>query len=402
MKILQIASKFPYPPTDGGRISAYGVTKYLSKIGHKIDFVAYLNNDSKEMFYSKMNEICTPHIINFKTDNSKLGALRNLFSSIPYNISKYYSEELKRWLKNYFKSNKPDIIHITTLHMAWCVDYIKEFTSVPVILREENLEMEIMRRFSENEKNYFLKIYSYLQYKKLHKYEPEMCEKFDCCVMISNKDKEMLERFNRQNYIKAIPVGIESELLSKKKSIEENHSLAHIGTMDWYPNYDSLSWFINDVLPDLVEQFPELKLYIYGGGKSKLNIPKALKDNIIVKGYVDDLWQELLAKNLAIVPLRIGGGIRVKILEMLAAGQNVISTSIGSEGIDVKDETHILLANNKDEFIEKITYFLNGKYDSKTIAVNGRNFIKENYTWEKIADSFDELYNELCRKSNEK
>jgi len=396
MKILSISPKVPIPAYDGGKLSIFGVLKTLSKMGHEIDFMAYLKDTNYDFAQRELKKYCNPILLNVQTENSYWGMLKNLFSPIPYNISKYHRKELTKSIRNYFKTNSPDIVHVTNLHMAWIVDEIRKLSDVPIVLRQENLEMTIMKRFSEKQSNYLIKWYSFIQYKKFIKYEPFLCGKFDKCIMITQKDAEELKKLNSKTKVVAIPLGIDDNLLNYHKSDVDPHTLAHIGHLDWYPNYDSLSWFLDDIFPKVLNKFPDTKLYIYGGDLPKsLVIPKNIKKNIIVRGFVDDLWSELITKTLAIVPLRIGSGLRVKILEMLAVGQNIISTSIGKEGIDVKDPNHLLIADNPSDFVEKIERFFKNYYNNTEMIKKGKNLIKEHYTWEIIGKRFENVYNEL-------
>ena len=122
-----------------------------------------------------------------------------------------------------------------------------------------------------------------------------------------------------------IPSGIEFDLLKYEKKNVIPFSLIHVGHTDWFPNFDSLSWFIKEIFTPLINKYPQCILYVYGGGNTKnFPIPKELDRNIKIIGYVENLWQEIQDKALAVVPLRIGGGIRIKILEFLATGQSLL------------------------------------------------------------------------------
>jgi len=223
-----------------------------------------------------------------------------------------------------------------------------------------------------------------------------MCAKFDKVIMISKNDEKELKKFDSSINTTTISAGIDSQLLEYKKKDIIPYSLVHIGHTDWYPNLDGLNWFINEVLPEIIKEKPMIKLYIYGGGNTiNYSVPNKLKNNVEVVGFVDSLWESLSDKALAIVPLRIGGGIRIKILELLATGTNILTTDIGKEGINVSHNKELLIANNKEEFINSILYYFNGNIDSKLMAKNGRKFIENNFTWEKISKKFENVYSDV-------
>lgn len=400
MRILQISPQIPYPLIDGGRRGIYGITKSLSMRGHKIDFIAYQKNTNIELINDKMREICNPHFINFDTPNNILKAFINLFQKEPYNISKFISDKLEKFIIDFFKNNKVDIIHIDHLHMSWIIDLLRNITDVPIVLREHNLELKIMKRFYENQNNLLLKNFAKIQYKKFIDYEPTQCSKFDLCLMITKDDENSLLNLNPKIKTTTIPVGVDEELFNyqRKKSIP--FSICHIGSMDWFPNYDGLQWYLNEVFPEIVELFPDVKLFLYGKGTQNIKTDKKYDKNIIKVGFVNNLFEEILDKDLLIVPLRIGGGIRVKIMEMMALGQIILSTSIGKEGIEAKDEENILIADDVNQFIDKTVLFFNNKYDKTKISSNARTFIKEKYTWPKIGEQIEKNYLSLIKNSN--
>jgi glycosyltransferase involved in cell wall biosynthesis len=325
--------------------------------------------------------------------------LANIFQEVPYNFSKYRTKELEEKLINLLNGNEYDIVHVINAHLAWVIEIVNKYSDSRTVLREENLELNIMKRFYERQSNPLIKFYSYLQYKKMKVYEPEICGKYDACVMISEIDKEQLSELNPNANLFSIPIGIEEELFNLSKNEVEPNSLAAIGSLDWYPNLDGVNWFINSIFPLVVESNREVKFYLYGGGdREKLIIPNSVKDNIIIEGFIKDIWSSVLNKSLAVVPLRIGSGIRVKILELLAAGENIITTSIGAEGIPVQKNNQLLIEDEPKKFADAILNYFNGDFDDEKLRINGREFIKQNYTAEKTAEKFENIYLSIINK----
>ena len=169
--------------------------------------------------------------------------------------------------------------------------------------------------------------------------------------------------------------------------------------MKWFPNYDGFDWFVKEILPLVIAKYPETKLYVYGGGiPDDYLIPESVRDNVIIKGFVENIWNELADKSIAVIPLRIGSGIRVKILEMLAAGINILTTSIGCEGLEVKDGKELLIADSTREFAEKIINLFEDKSGFRGLTGHGRDFIRQNYIWEKVVSEFESTYLDLIKK----
>ncbi|MDY0079267.1 MAG: glycosyltransferase family 4 protein [Ignavibacteriaceae bacterium] len=392
MKILQISPHLGVPPNTGANISVFGITKYLSLLGHEIDFVSYRKSFNLESTLKDLRPYCDPTILDIQTGNNVISAIFNVFSHVPYNVSKYINRDLREFIIKYFKNNKPDIIHIDHLHMAWIVDDIRELTNAPIVLREHNVETNIMKRFSEKESNILLRWYSARQAKKLENYEVKYCRKFNKCIMITSVDEQQIRQLDSRIDTTTIEAGIDEHLLNYRKKEVIPKSLFHIGSLDWYPNKDGLEWFLNSVMPSLSEQIPEIKLFIYGSGAEKLKIDSKVKDNIEICGFVSNLAQNILNKELMIVPLRIGSGIRLKILEMLAMGCNILTTEIGKEGINAENKKHLLIGNSAEEFKSIIIDYLNGKYDKELISNNAKDLIRDSYTWPIIAKRFENEY----------
>jgi glycosyltransferase involved in cell wall biosynthesis len=386
MKVLYISPQIPYPLTDGGKISIYSSIKSLALLGHNIDFFAYAKNTKKNEAYDELKKICNPYFLDIDTPYTITGAIKNLFSNLPYNVEKYHRYDILPVFDKYFENNKPEIVFLNNIHMAWLYDYIKsKVPDAKIILREENFEAFIMYRFYQNTKNLLLKIYSYIQYKRLLKYETSITEKFDAVIMISQEDEKNIRNYNPRIKTFSIPSAVNTEV---EKSIEkiEKKTLAHVGSLSWEPNYQSLIWFIDNVMPLLIKKFTDVKLYIYGNlANRNIKIPNDLKNNIEIVGFVDDIKKHALSKEVLVVPLQIGSGIRIKILEFLAWGAVIVSTDIGKEGIDIKDSEHLLIANTPQEFVDKISLVFENKINKQEITENAKIFIKNNYSFEAVA-----------------
>lgn len=400
LKILQISPQVPVPPIDGGKISIFGLLKYLSEAGHKIDFVCYQKHSDFNFSKKELSRFCTPYILDVQTDNNLFDAFINLFSDKPYNISKYIRQELLDFIGNYFQNNKPDIVHIDHVHMAWLIKHLRNLTNAPIVLREHNFESDIIYRMYSTRKFLLSKLYFYQQYKRLLRYETSIAEKFDKVIVISETDENKILRYNPNIKTVAIPAGVNENLFQYNvyNSPKIPFSIFHIGSLEWLPNLDGLQWFIDEILPLVVEKHPQTKLFVYGKFLEKLFIPDKMKNNIIMVGFVEKLWEELKDKMIGIIPLRVGSGIRIKILELLAQGHFIISTSIGKEGIQIINTEHFLEADDRDNFAEKIIKTFNNEYDYKQICLNAQTLMKEKYSWKIIGREFEKIYYELLKK----
>lgn len=394
-RILYIAPKIPFPPNDGHTKSMFGFIKATFEIGYKIDLICYTQDKKPQ---KELNKICNPFYLEISTPNNILGLIKNFFSNVPYNLAKYKRKELLKFLDNHLKRNEYDFIIIFNTHMGWIVDYLRAKTKSIIILREENLELSIMEKYFQNQENIILKLLAWIQYKKFIKYEPSLCEKFDACFMISSQDKEKLLNFSTKINAIVINSGIDEDLLRFKKFNVDKYSIFHIGSLNWYPNLDGLMWFLDKVFPKIISKEPRSKLFIYGSNLPKdVLINDEIKNHIVNVGFVENIWQEISDKQIAIVPLRIGSGIRIKILELLASGNIVVSTSIGAEGIGLTNKQNILIADDENDFADVILKLFNDKHEIKKMIDNSKNYIENNFSRKIISQKIENELNNLIR-----
>jgi glycosyltransferase involved in cell wall biosynthesis len=392
MNILQIAPQIPYPLVDGGKIGIFNITKYVTAQGHKVDFVAYYNDDKSLAYQDAFSGICTTHFIKHNTKNNVGVLLRNLLSPVPYNFDKYYSRTLKDFLVKFLSENHVDVVHVDHAHLAWVVDVIRPLTDAKVVLREHNFEVKIMQRYYQGQKNLALKLFAYWQYKKMLRYEPGICSKFDCCIMISSQDEAELLKLSPDAKTTIIPVGIDEELLKLQAATREPHSLSHIGSLEWVPNRDGLTWFVKEVFPYIIRKIPDTKLYLIGKYTEEYKVPAEFKNNIIPLGFVQKAFEKILETQLTIIPLHVGGGIRVKIFELMAIGQPILSTSVGKEGIQIENGEHLFVEDDAQKFAERVLYCMNNPDALREITGNAKRLVREKYSWVTIAKSFERAY----------
>lgn len=394
MRILQISPRVPYPLTDGGKIGIYNIVKYLALRGHKITLVCFDDGKNK---YPELEKYCKLIIIRKKIKTTYLGLFLNLFSSIPYGISKYYSPVAKKKIYDLQKKNKYDIVHLDHLHTAFYGVFIKNNFNLPVVLREHNIENMIMKRFYKNKKNIFVKFYAYLQYKKLYKYESNICEIFNQCLMITKNDEKIIKEMNPEIKTSVITAGVDTSYFHPIKIKEEEFSIISVASMDWLPNIEAIEWFCKEILPLVKNEIQAIKFYVVG-----INPPNSIKDladnNVIVTGYLEDVREYIAKCQVFVVPLKTGSGIRIKILNSLAMGKAIVSTSIGCEGIDVTNGKDIYIADDKEEFAKKIIYLLKNKNERRKLGREGIKLIKEKYQWEKIAEQIETKYAEIIKE----
>ena len=256
------------------------------------------------------------------------------------------------------------------------------------------MEFKLWERRAKNENNYLKRKYKGYLSRELKKYELHYLSQVDGIASITERDKNEMLKNGIESPIVTIPFGINIEKLKPENKEIENNSLFHLGSMDWDPNVDAMKWFCQSVLPDLKKDDPNMSFYL-AGKKSEHLIKNEQFEHAIIVGEVPSSLEFINSKDIMIVPLRSAGGMRVKIIEGLALGKPIITSSIGIEGIDALHEEHIMIANNKEEYISAIRKLKKDPHFKENLKINARKLIQEKYDRKNIIKNLELFYKDL-------
>ncbi len=402
MKVLQLAPRIPYPLTEGGNIGIFYITRELSRHGAEIHF-AGISGSKVADTPPELSNLCedlliipSPHRYGISS------AFRNFFSDVPINIEKYHSRDVLKKIIKFVEGKKIDLIHVDHLHMAYYGLALRDILKVPVVLREHNLELKIMDRFSQSSSNPLYRGYAAIQLRKFLKYEPGVCAEVDKCIMITDQDRERLLSLRRDTDSTVIPAGVDVDYFKPNGSDGEEDTIAYIGSLDWLPNIDGLKWFVKEILPTILRSRPTVTFFIYGKNPSR-DVGK-LHDgtHVIVKGFVEDVREVFRRARVVVVPLLAGSGMRIKILEAMAAGKAIVTTSIGKEGIHCGDGGQIMVGDTPDKLAEKVLMLLENKELCLKLGVAAARLVQKEYSWTSVGERFWDTYLEIIEKSKMK
>jgi polysaccharide biosynthesis protein PslH len=380
MNILILTKKFPYPAKDGETIAIMQIIKGLAAAGHAI--TALCINTKKHFsdtsqLPQEIKQIADFNAVFVNTDPEPVKALRNLFSSKSYHYERFYSREFEKRLIFILQQKQFDIVQLEGLYMMLYADIIRKYSKAKIALRAHNIEYEVWERtvaqMSAGLKRFYLK----LQTERLKQFELKQVKRCDAIVAISEADKEKLKKIAPAIPSIALPVGIDTEA-QLPITQPEPFSVVHLGGMDWLPNQEGVKWFLELVWKKILLQLPEAKFYLAGR-----NIPDSFHQmkiqNFIIDGEVENARQYLASKSVVIVPLLSGSGIRVKIIENMAWGKCIVSTTIGAEGIGATHNENILLADTPDDFADAVCKALSSAELQRKIGGNAFNFARQQF-----------------------
>ena len=381
MRILLLCNKSPWPPRDGGAFATLNLIRCLSEMNVKISVLA-LNPDKhhadQNIIPEEVKRLAVFRLIDIRTGIKPFRFLVNLlFSKKPYNLSRFWSKEYLKELKNLI-TDEYDLIQIEGLAMHQYLKTIRDITSVPVVFRPHNIENLIWSGLSNEETNIFKKIYFRILASRLRETERHIVNDFDAIIPISSYDITWFRDLGLEKPSIVHTMGFASFSFSPTDNIQ-NNAVCFIGALDWLPNIKGLFWFIKKVWPLVLKYKPEAEFHIAGRNASQKTILKLKGSNIIFEGEVESSEQFLKNKVIIAVPLFSGSGARIKILEGMSMGKCIVATHLAASGIEYEDRKNLFICENAQSFAEEIVKLLNDVNLRVFAGNNAIGNVRKNY-----------------------
>jgi glycosyltransferase involved in cell wall biosynthesis len=389
LKILILTPRIPYPLKDGGSMAMYQSIEQYVKQGCEVSVLSmntlkhWLDEDLLPPLFKKLHFFKS---IRVDTDIQKVDSFINLFTKKSYNVNRFVSKEYKTALLELLEENSYDAIQFESIYTAPYLSEVKQVTKSLCVCRVHNIECELWKRLATHEKQLFKRSYLKLLTQRLRKFEIDALNRFDLLLPISalEKDKLTLLDINTPTYY--VPYCLDVHTHEQEKHTLDVNSIYHIGSMDWQPNLEGIHWFLDNCWEEITLSFPFL--YFYLGGRNMPGYFHNLKiHGIEVIGEIENATDFHLEKNICIIPLQSGAGVRIKVLEAMSLGKTIISTPVGCEGIEVEDGKNILIANSAEEFIVALKLCFANKEKCIDIGKEAKKFIEEEYSFNKIYSS---------------
>ncbi len=401
MRILQLCHKIPFPPSDGGAIAMHQLTRGLLDKGQYVKVMAlapFKQKQEPDSIPKEYTEETSFEAFPVDTRVKPWPAFMNLFTRESYNISRFYCPKAAARLAGVLQEEEFDIIQLEGLYLTPYIPVIRRHTGSPIIFRSHNIEHFIWERMAKSEPNPVKRGYLKLLASRLKTFELKTVYQVDGLVAISPLDKYFFVKNGFSHPAITIPVTIDTDQYSPGEDTAEPGTIFHLGSMDWRPNQEGVRWFLDKVWPLVTGKDPSLCFHLAGK-----NIPDSFRrfktGQVKVDGMVPDAVHYMNSKDLMVVPLRSGGGMRVKIIEGMAAGKAIVSTSIGAEGIDCTHGENIFLADTADEMADAILYCLSNKAVMKETGLKARAFVKKHHTTGPAIDRLIKFYYSFADES---
>jgi glycosyltransferase involved in cell wall biosynthesis len=389
LRILWLTPRIACPPDTGGTIVTYYLLQHLAARGHHLT-VWPLSEVRGTPNLGESIEII-PRTFPLPHRHSVGRLLLSTLTVRPYAISRYLD---RRAFQEIVKALAPphyDVVHVDHLHLA---EYGLAL-QLPRVLLMHNVESVLWERLAAIEAHPIKKIFEKHQADKLRRYEREVLSQYDAIVALSPLDAARLQQLCPWAHVVAIPPGVDDELFHPLNVGEEPYSVVFVGPLDWVPNVDGARWFCREIWPKVKAHVPQARCYIVGRCP-----PRDLyaHQDVIVMGYVPDVARLVARASVFIVPVRIGSGVRVKILHALAMGKAVVTTSVGCEGLELSRDEHVWVADTAQEFADGVSTLLQDAATRRRLGGAGMQCVRTRYRWPNAAEALEALYHRLCTR----
>ena len=398
MKILFLSPTVPFPLTDGGRIRVFNLLKQIAQKSD-VTLLALETQPTDAEGVAQLQQLgIQVHLVrNAPTlPRLSLGTLVTAFlKRQPITVARYALPAYRQKFRDLIASENFDLVHYEMFHTA----QFRTDTNLPGVLSQQNVDSAIWRRLCGETINPFYKFAYWTQQRAFQRYERVLSPKFEAVTCTSDIDAAVFQRHCAEDIIEIIPNGVDVAHYQPDFSAEALAHLIYIGSMDWYPNEDAVAFFADEVLPRIQEKVRNVQFSIVGGNPSVRVQRLAEREGIVVTGRVPEIKPYFAEATVFVVPLRIGSGTRLKILEALAMGKAIVSTSVGAEGLDLKDGGEIFIADEPNAFADAVTRLLTDPTLRRRIGENGRARVERDYDWRSIGEKLHNLYTKIDRRA---
>jgi polysaccharide biosynthesis protein PslH len=407
MRILWLKSDLLLPLDKGGKLRTWHLMRHLAR-RHEITYLAFKEPAQPAADVDGMREVAARVETVTRSEPTKgtwrfyADAAMHLVNPLPYAVGKYRSREFRRRLQQLLETQAFDLIVCDFLFPA--VNLPKQLPC-PAVMFTHNVESEIWRRHAQTKTGIQKALYR-AQYNRMLRYERQALERFDGILAVSDADRDTFAALYPgaiRQPVHVVPTGVDTEYFAPDH-IPDPHSLRpsliFTGSMDWLPNEDAMQYFCRDILPLIRAEEPGVTLAIVGRTPTPAVKRLAEEQGITVTGRVDDVRPYMKEAAVYIVPLRIGGGTRLKIFEAMAMGKAVVSTTVGAEGLPVTSGAHVMLADEPQAFAGTVVALLRDPNRRRQLETAARALVVEQYDWSAVAGSLDQALTTVATRGS--
>ena len=403
MRILFLSHFIPHPPTGGASLRNFNLIKQLA-CGNELHLLTFTQTNrhpttehierSRQALASYCRQI---EIVDVPSDRSRLRwcalLALNAFAPQPYSAWRFRSRRMLEAIDWHLDRFRYDLVHVDTIALA---GYLPHLRGLPAVLNHHNVESALLLRRAATERNPAVRAYIALQGWKLRRAETRALTAFDGNIAVSALDKAELSARAPTANITVIPNGTDTRFFRPQPADESGPSLVFAGTMAWYPNADAMEFFARKIWPLIKRRVPGVTMNLIGASPPAEVRRLGERDpSFRVLGFVDDVRPYIAQAAVYVVPIRVGGGTRLKILDAMAMGKAIVSHPIGAEGLDLAQDKEILIAAEPERFAQQVVALLHDRSRRQQLARAARARAVASYAWDRIAPRLERCYRDV-------
>lgn len=403
MKILWLNAGLLLPLDKGGKLRTWHLMRHLAT-RHEISYLSFADTSQTAADRDGMRAVASHLVTIPRTDPPKASprfyadAARYIVDSVPYAVAKYRSQRFATALQRMLAADQFDAIVCDFLPP---VVNLPEQLPCPAILFTHNVEAEIWRRHAETAANPAARFLLTQQWRRMLRFEQQALARFDLILAVSDADRRTFERLY-PGVLKApahvVQTGVDTGYFAPVPTPPMRRAhLVFTGSMDWLPNEDGMLYFVRDILPLIRQAEPDTTLSIIGRAPTPAVRRLAAEAGIEVTGRVDDVRPHVAAGTVYVVPLRVGGGTRLKIFEAMSMAKAVVSTTIGAEGLPVTSGRNVVIADEPAAFADAVVQLIRNGDARRRLEQEARRLVVDHYDWSAVASEFEDALERLCR-----
>lgn len=393
MRILWVKAGKILPVDTGGKIRSFNLLKHLAR-RNDFTLLSYYDGPQDKQYEEEINRIVPTVAVSTGAPESSAGQminyLKRLPNSAPYAVTKFTSNKVRSLISEWDRQRRFDVLVCDFLSAS--LNFEKRLRT-PVVLFQHNVESALWKRQAKHEASTVKRLAFKMESAKMSPYERAAVRRFQHVIAVSDHDRELMSAMTDASRISVVPTGVDlaeyGALTKKPRPLNEESNVLFLGSMDWEANIDGVDFFCRDVWPSVKAAVPAAKFWVVGRNPPP-RIATRASDSIVVTGRVDSVLPYLHDAAVFVVPLRIGGGTRLKIYEAMAAGKATVSTTIGAEGLDVHHGEDILLADDAESFAASVVDLLKDNEKRTRLGENAARLAAQ-YDWAIISERFEKI-----------
>ena len=404
MKILFFTYDFPYPLDSGGKIRAYYLIKGLAK-RHQVDLFSFYREEKQLKHLKKIKKFCR-QVKLFKRRRLFSPANLGFLSFLPFPAALYYSPQIKKELSRAFQKEKYQFIHFESFYTSI---YIDKELNIPQILGTENIEWKVYLDYAKQQPPFIREAMIFEAF-RMRRFEEGSWQKADICLAVSDENKQEIERSTKKKCF-LVPNGVDFDyfkfnhltIQSRRKVEDPRHKMSgpsnyptilFVGNFKYIQNQDAGLVLVKKIFPIIKKEIKSAKILLVGKNPPK-KIRNLVTESVILDSQLEDIRDAYFQADVLLAPIRAGSGTKFKILEAMASGVPVVTTKVGSEGIEGQDGQEFIIREKSEDLAKAVIELLENKDLKNKLILKARKLVEEKYSWEKINKELEKVYQSI-------